>query len=355
MEDTMQFDPDKLEQLIGRALSDFGAAFHATLATIGDRLGLYRALADAPLSSAELAERTGTAERYIREWLACQAAGGYVTYHPETGRFGLSPEQRLLMVEEDSPAFFAGAFQTAAAASRIEPHLCDAFLSGQGIAWGEHDHSVFHGTERSFRPHYLTHLVSSWIPALHGIEERLRRGAHVADVGCGHGASTIVMARAYPASTFAGFDAHPGSVATARKRARQAGVADRIRFEVTDAQGYDSGPYGLIAMFDALHDMGDPVGAARHAREQLEPGGVLLLVEPLAGDRLEENLNPVGRAFYGASTLMCTPGALAQGGGYVLGAQAGEARLREVVLEAGFRSLRRAAETPMHLVLEARA
>jgi 2-polyprenyl-3-methyl-5-hydroxy-6-metoxy-1,4-benzoquinol methylase len=351
----MQIDESRLQELIGRAVTDFGAAFHATLAVIGDRLGLYRALAEAPLTAAELAERTGTAERYVREWLGCQAAGGYVTYLPETGRFALTPEQRLLMVEEDSPAFFAGAFQTAVAASRIEPQLSDAFRTGKGIAWSEHDHALFHGTERSFRPQYLTHLVGSWIPALRGIEEKLKRGGRVADVGCGHGASTVLMAQAYRESTFVGFDTHFSSVVIARQRAQENGVAERARFEVADARSFNGGPYDMVAMFDALHDMGDPVSAARYAREQLAPDGVLLLVEPFAGDRLEDNLNPLGRAFYGASTLMCTPGALAQGGEHVLGAQAGEARLREVVLEAGFRCFRRAAETPMHLVLEARA
>jgi SAM-dependent methyltransferase len=351
----MQIDESKLQELIGRAVNDFGAAFHATLAVIGDRLGLYRALVDAPLTSAELADQTGTAERYVREWLACQAAGGYVNYQPETGRFGLTPEQRLLMVEEDSPAFFAGAFQTAVAASRMEPRLSDAFRDGNGIPWSDHDHALFHGTERSFRPQYLTYLVTSWIPALTEVENKLRRGGRVADVGCGHGASTVLMAQAYPESTFLGFDAHPASISTARQRAEEKRVTARVHFEVADAHSFDGGPFDMVAMFDAFHDMGDPVGAARHAREQLAPDGVLLLVEPFAGDRLEENLNPLGRAFYGASTLLCTPGALDQGGDRVLGAQAGEARLREVVLEAGFRCFRRAAETPMHLVLEARA
>jgi 2-polyprenyl-3-methyl-5-hydroxy-6-metoxy-1,4-benzoquinol methylase len=344
-----------LNQLLEQAIVDFGGAYHTTLAVIGDKLGLYKALADGePRTPAELAAQTGTAERYIREWLNANAAGSYVTYHPDAGRYSLSPEQALLLADEGSPAFFLGAFQTALAATKIEPKLAEAFRTGAGVGWHEHDHQVFHGVERFFRTGYAANLVQSWIPALDGVEAKLRAGATVADVGCGHGASTILMAEAYPNSSFIGFDYHADSIVAARKRAEAAGVADRVRFEVATAKDYPGTNYDLVAMFDALHDMGDPAGAAAHVLTTLKPDGTWLLVEPFAEDRVEGNFHPLGRAYYAASTLICTPNALDQDAGTALGAQAGEARLREVVTQGGFTRFRRAIQTPVNLVLEAR-
>lgn len=351
---TMAINEEKLNQLLGQAIMDAGAVSFATLAVIGDKLGLYKALAGTePQTPAELAARTGTAERYVREWLNANAAGGYVTYHPETGRYSLSPEQALVMADENSPAFMIGGFQTTLAASRIEPKLAEAFVTGAGVGWHEHDHHLFHGIERFYRSGYVGNLVPSWIPALDGVEAKLQAGAHVADIGCGYGASTILMAQAYPNSTFVGFDYHEASIAAARKRAADAGVADRARFQVATAKEYP-GTYDLVMVFDALHDMGDPVGAAAHVRETLKPDGTWLIVEPYADDRVENNLNPLGRAYYAGSTLMCTPASLDQEVGLALGAQAGEARLREVVLQGGFTRFRRAMQTPVNLVLEAR-
>ncbi len=353
---TPVLDEQKLHELLGRAIVDFGGADIAPLVVIGDRLGLYRALAAAgPLTSAGLAATTGTAERYVREWLNAQAASGYVTYHPESGRYSLSPEQALVFATEDGPAFIVGAFQAALAAGRIVDRLTEAFRTGEGVGWHEHDHALFHGVERFFRSSYLGNLVQTWIPALDGVEAKLRAGASVADIGCGHGASTIIMAQAYPASRFVGFDSHPESIAAANARALTAGVADRCRFEVAGAKDFPGTGYDLVCVFDALHDMGDPAGASRHVRSALAPGGSWMIVEPYAGDRVEENLNPVGRAYYAASTLICTPCSLAQEVGLALGAQAGEARLREVVQGAGFARFRRAVQSPFNLVFEARA
>jgi 2-polyprenyl-3-methyl-5-hydroxy-6-metoxy-1,4-benzoquinol methylase len=352
---TMTYDETKLQGLIGQAIVDFGATFQAPLIVLGDRLGLYKSLAEGgPATPAELASRTGTVERYVREWLNANAAGGYVTYHPEIASYSLSPEQALLFAHEDSPAFFVGAFQSAIAAGRIMPKLEEAFRTGDGIGWHEHDHQLFHGTERFYRAGYMANLVSSWIPALDGVEAKLRRGARVADIGCGHGASTILMAQAYPDSTFLGFDYHTASIEAARERARAAGVADRARFEVEDARAYPGTGYDLVMIFDALHDLGDPVGTAAHVWESLAPDGTWMIVEPNAGDRVEDNLNPLGRAFYSASTLACTPNSLSQEGGLALGAQAGETRLREVVTAGGFTRFRVATRTPVNLVLEAR-
>ncbi|HZR97531.1 MAG TPA: class I SAM-dependent methyltransferase, partial [Chloroflexota bacterium] len=303
---------------------------------------------------AELAARTHTAERYVREWLNAQAAGGYVDYDPVSGRYSLSTEQALLFADESSPAFLIGAFQTAVAAARIEPKLVEAFTSGAGVGWHEHDDGLFHGVERFFRTGYQAHLVQSWIPALDGVEAKLREGALVADVGCGHGASTILLAKAYPRSTFIGFDYHAPSIAAARRRAEAAGVADRVRFAVASSKDYPGADYDLVATFDCLHDLGDPVGTAAHIRQTLAADGTWLIVEPYAGDRVENNLNPVGRAYYSASTLVCTPSSLAQEVGLALGAQAGEARLRQVVTSGGFTRFRRATETPFNLILEAR-
>ena len=347
-------DEEKLDELLGTALVDFGATFHAPLVVIGDELGLYAALADeGPLTSAELAEATGTAERYVREWLRSQAAGGYVTYDGDGDRYDLSPEQAFVLADEDSPAFMPGAFQTGTAAIRSGPKLADAFRTGEGVGWHEHDDGVFHGVERFFAPGYAAELVSNWIPALDGVEAKLKAGGRVIDVGCGHGAPTILMAEAYPDSTFVGVDYHEASIAVARERAEAAGVADRVAFEVATARGYGGDEYDLVTMFDCLHDMGDPVGAAAHVAETLAADGTWMIVEPYAGDRVEDNLNPLGRAYYSASTMLCTPNSLSQEVGYGLGAQAGEERIREVVAQGGLTRFRRATETPFDLVFEA--
>jgi SAM-dependent methyltransferase len=348
-------DENKLHALLARAIVDMGATSNTPLMLIGERLGLYRALSKhGPLTSTELAERTGTRERYVREWLNAQAASGWIDYIPQSGRYELTPEQALMFAEEDSPAFILGGFQTAFAAGRIADRLEKAFRTGEGIGWHEHDHGVFHGVERFFRPGYIGNLTSTWIPALEGVEKKLHAGARVADVGCGYGASTILMAQAYPASQFTGFDYHLESVEAATARARLAGVGDRCKFEVASAKDFPRRQYDLVAVFDALHDMGDPAGAARHVRSTLASDGTWMVVEPYAGDRVEENLNPVGRAYYAASTLICTPCSLAQEVGLALGAQAGEARMRAIITGAGFTRFRRATQTPFNLVYEAR-
>jgi SAM-dependent methyltransferase len=348
-------DQAKLDEFLGRFVGDLGAALSAALVVIGDRLGLYRAMADgSAVTAEELAARTGTDARYLREWLSNQAAGGYVTYDPAGDAFSLSAEQSLALAQEDSPAFVPGAFQVATALIKDEEKIAAAFVGGHGVGWHEHHHDLFAGTERFFRPGYAANLVSSWIPSLDGVQSRLEAGAVVADVGCGHGASTVLMARAFPRSSFVGFDYHEASIAHARRAAADAGVGERVRFEVAPAKDYPGGGYDLVTMFDCLHDMGDPVGAAAHVRATLAADGTWMIVEPFAGDRLEDNLSPVGRVFYGASTLVCTPASRDQEVGLALGAQAGEARLREVVAAGGFTRVRRAAETPFNLVLEAR-
>lgn len=347
---------DKLFDLLGRAIVDFGGASITPLVLIGDQLGLYKALVQhGPSTSAELAAHTATHERYVREWLNAQAASGYVNYLADTGRYVMTPEQGAAFADEDSPVFVIGAYQVALSAGRIVDRLANAFCSGQGIGWHEHDHSLFHGIERFFRSAYIGNLVQSWIPALNGVEAKLRSGARVADVGCGHGASTILMAQAYPQSHFIGFDYHEASVIEANKRAQRAGVAGHCRFEVASAKNYPGNNYDLVTIFDALHDMGDPLGASQHVLTTLAPQGSWMIVEPYAGDRVEENLNPVGRAYYAGSTLMCTPCSLAQEVGTALGGQAGEARLREIVTAAGFTQFRRASQTPFNFVFEARA
>jgi SAM-dependent methyltransferase len=351
----MALDQNKLNEMLSRGVNEFGATLHAACVIIGDKLGLYKGLATGgPQTPAELATRTGTAERYVREWLASQAAGGYVTLDAATGRFRLTEEQAFTLADEKSPAFLPGAFQLAIAATKAVPKLIEAFRTGEGMGWHEHDHELFHGTERFFRPGYAANLISSWIPALTGVEARLKAGGRVADVGCGHGASTVLMAEAYPKSTFTGFDYHEGSIQTARARAREAGVADRVDFEVAHAKDFPGTGYDLVTFFDCLHDMGDPVGASRHVHSALAPQGSWMIVEPFANDRVEDNLNPIGRAFYSASTLLCTPASLSQEVGLALGAQAGEARMRKVVTEGGFSKFRRATETPFNLIYEAR-
>jgi|SRR5579862_964578 len=351
----MAVDQGKLEQFVGKAIGDIGAALSAALIVIGDKLGLFRAMAEAgPLLPAELAGRTGTAERYVREWLNAQAAAGYVNYDAATGRYFLSEEQAVALTDEQSPACVLGGFQAMTAAMKAEPKVCEGFRTGRGVGWHEHDPGLFQGTERFFRPGYAANLVSAWIPALEGVEAKLHRGARIADVGCGHGASTILMAQAYPKSTVIGFDYHAPSIERARQAAADAGLSDRVGFAVAPAKSYPGRDYDLVTFFDCLHDMGDPVGAAAHVRSTLKADGTWMLVEPYANDRPEENFNPVGRVFYSASTLICTPASLAQEVGLALGAQAGEARLREVVTKAGFTRFRRATHTPFNLVLEVR-
>jgi 2-polyprenyl-3-methyl-5-hydroxy-6-metoxy-1,4-benzoquinol methylase len=345
-------DQKKVGEFLGKAISDVAATFHAGLVLIGDKLGLYRAMAGAgPLSPAELAKRTGARERYVREWLSAQAAGGYVTYDPASGRFTLPPEHAFLLLDADLP----GAFQLGVGSVRDEPRITDAFRTGAGVGWHEHDPGVYEGCERFFRPGYAMNLVSQWIPALEGVKARLEAGGQVADVGCGHGASSIIMAQAFPRASITGFDYHPASIQAARQAADKAGVGERLSFEVAAAKEYPGTGYDLVTFFDCLHDMGDPVGAARHVRQSLAPGGVWMLVEPFANDRLEDNLNPVGRLYYSASTLLCTPASLNQEVGLALGAQAGEKRLREVLTEAGFTQVRRVAQTPANMILEVRA
>jgi 2-polyprenyl-3-methyl-5-hydroxy-6-metoxy-1,4-benzoquinol methylase len=351
----MSINEERLNQFMHQAMCELGATGHAAMVVIGEKLGLYKALADiGPVTPAELAERTGTAERYVREWLNSQAAGGYAYYEPETGRYGLTPEQAFALADETSPVYLPGAFQLITSAIKAEPKITEAFRTGAGVGWHEHDPGVFEGCERFYRAGYVTNLTSSWIPALDGVEGRVREGARVADVGCGHGASTVLMARAYPESTFVGFDYHEPSISWARKAAEKAGVSDRVSFEVAAAKEYPGRGYDLVTFFDCLHDMGDPVGAAEHVRRSLSEDGTWMIVEPFAGDRVEENLNPVGRLYYNGSTLMCTPGSLSQEVGLALGAQAGEARLREVVTAGGFTRFRRAAQTPFNFVFEAK-
>ncbi len=355
MSTTQQIDEAALETFMGKAVTDMGAIISAPLFLIGDRLGLYKAMAGAgPLTSAEVAERSGAAERSVREWLRNQAAGGYVTYDPETDRYALPDEHALALADEDSPFYILGVYEMIASLYADEDRILEAFRTGGGMGWHEHDHRLFRGTERFFRPGYRAHLTEEWIPALDGVKEKLERGAKVADVGCGHGASTVILAETFPESEIFGFDYHPDSIERARVLAEEAGVADRITFEVGAAKDFPGTDYDLVCVFDCLHDMGDPVGASAHIRHSLKADGTWMIVEPFANDRVEDNLNPVGRVFYGASTVICTPASLDQEVGLALGAQAGEARLSEVITDGGFSRVRRATETPFNLVLEAR-
>ena len=355
IEQPVGLDEQKLMDFVFKAVDEVGATLNAALVVMGDKLGLYRALAGAgPLTAAELAERTQTTERYVREWLNAQAAGGYVTYDPESGRYTLPPEQTVALTDDSSPAYLPGFFQIALGSVLDSPRITETVRRGGGFGWHEHVHDVHEGCERFFRPGYNANLVPEWLPALDGVVEKLERGARVADLGCGHGASTILMAQAFPSSAFLGSDYHAGSIETARVRAEEAGVGDRVRFEATPAAGDVGTGFDLVTMFDCLHDMGDPVGAARKVREMLAPDATWMIVEPAAGDSVEDNLNPVGRAYYGFSTLLCTPASLSQEVGLALGAQAGEARIREVVERGGFTRFRRVAETPFNIVFEAR-
>jgi 2-polyprenyl-3-methyl-5-hydroxy-6-metoxy-1,4-benzoquinol methylase len=348
-------DEQKLQDLLGRIVTDLGATISAGLVVIGDRLGLYAAMADGEqVSAEELADRTATAAAYVRPWLANQAAGGYVEYDPASGRFFLTPEQAAALAIEASPAFFPGSMQLALASLRDVPAIQDRFRSGAGFGWHEHDAGLFDGTERFFRPGYAANLVDGWLPALDGVVTKLRAGATVADVGCGHGASTILMAQAFENSCFLGTDYHEGSIRVARRRAAAAGVQERTSFEALDAIDLPAGRFDLVTMFDCLHDMGDPVAAAAAALRAMTPDGALMVVEPAAGDRIEENLHPLGRVFYGASTLICTPSSLDQPGAAALGPQAGPARITAVLRAAGFSAVRVATSTPVNLILEAR-
>ncbi len=350
----MAIDEAKLNAFMGEFVRDLGAVMHAATIVIGDRLGLYKALAPAPMSAEALARAAGTDARYTREWLSAQAASGYVNYDAASGNFSLSPEQSFALAEEGSPAFIPGAFQIAQAQFAAIPRMEQVFRSGEGLGWHEHDAALFHGTERFFRPGYAANLVSAWIPSLEGAEAKLKAGARVADVGCGHGASTVIMAQAFPHSTFTGFDYHAPSIEVARQAAARAGVAGRTRFEVASAKDFPGAGYDLVTVFDCLHDMGDPVGAAAHVRQSLAADGSWMIVEPFANDALEDNLNPVGRVFYSASTCICTPASRSQEVGLCLGAQAGEGRVRQVVTRGGFTRFRRAAQTPFNLIYDAR-
>ena len=348
-------DQARLEQFVHQAVGDMGAAISGLLVHLGDQLGLYRAMAGAgPVTPEVLAAKTGTAPRYVREWLSNQAAGGYVSYQPQDGTFELPDEHAAVLADETSPVFLGGAYEGIASCYSDYQRFLDAFRAGTGVGWEQHDERLFSGVRRLFQPSYAAYLTSAWIPALDGVEDKLRAGASVADVGCGLGASTIIMAGAYPHATFAGYDYHEPSIEAASKAAAEAEVSHRVRFDTATAAAFPGTGFDLVCLFDCLHDMGDPVGAARHIRQALASDGTLMLVEPNAGDSLQDNLNPVGRTFYGLSTVICTPASLAQPTGLGLGAQAGQARLAEVLAEAGFSRVRRAAETPFHLILEAR-
>ncbi len=345
---------DKLNEFIARFVGDLGAAVAAGMVVIGERLGLYKTLATGPMTSAELAARTKTDERYVREWLASQAAGGYVTYDDKADKFSLTEEQAFTLANENSPAYLPGAFQLALGSLAAVPRIADSFRSGAGMGWHEHDDNVFHGCEKFFRPGYAANLVTSWIPALHDVQRKLEDGARVADVGCGKGASTLLMAKAFPKSHFFGFDYHDKSIEAARESAKREGVADRVTFEVSKAKEYPGKDYDFVAVFDCLHDMGDPIGAAAHVHRSLAKDGTWMVVEPFANDQLKDNLNPVGRVYYSFSTLLCTPCSRSQEVGLCLGAQSGEKRIRDVIHAAGFTRFRRATETPFNIVYEAR-
>jgi len=345
---------DKLNAFVGQFVADLGAAVHTGMVVIGEKLGLYKALATEPMTPAQLAAKTKTDERYLREWLGSQAAGGYVSYDEKSGQFSLTQEQAFTLANEDSPAYLPGAFELALGSLNAVPRITESFRTGAGMGWGEHTEGVFHGCEKFFRPGYAANLVSAWIPALHDVKGKLEAGARVADVGCGKGASTILMAKAFPKSRFVGFDYHDKSIEAARESAKRNGVADRVTFEVARAKEFPGRNYDFVTVFDCLHDMGDPIGAGAHIRQSLAKDGTCMIVEPFANDNLKDNLNPVGRVYYSFSTLLCTPCSRSQEVGLCLGAQAGEARIRDVVTSAGFNRFRRATETSFNIVFEAR-
>jgi SAM-dependent methyltransferase len=347
-------DMDKLNAFVGQFVLDLGAAVHSGMVVIGEKLGLYKALAEGPMNSIELATKTKTDERYVREWLSSQAAGGYVTYDEKANNFKLTAEQAFTLANEDSPAYLPGAFELALGVLSAVPRIEESFRTGAGMGWGEHAEGVFHGCEKFFRPGYAANLVSTWIPSLDGVQAKLEKGAKVADVGCGKGASTLLMAKAFPNSRFFGFDYHDKSIDAARESAKRAGLSDRVTFEVTKAKEFLGKDYDLVAVFDCLHDMGDPIGAAAHVRQSLAKDGTWMIVEPFANDHLKDNLNPVGRVYYSFSTLLCTPCSRSQEVGLCLGAQAGEGRIKEVVSAAGFDRFRRTTETPFNIVYEVR-
>ncbi|MGE0224997.1 MAG: class I SAM-dependent methyltransferase [Acetobacteraceae bacterium] len=349
-------DSEKLNAVIGKLLADLGGAFNVPLVRIGDKLGLYQAMHNAgPLTVDHFCAKAGIAPRYAREWLANQAASGYIVYDPQQQTFELPPEQAMIFADEASPVYMMGAFDLAAAMTESQPKVEEAFKTGSGVGWGNFAGCLFCATGRFFRPGYQNHLVSEWLPALDGVVDRLNRGAVVADVGCGHGFSTVFMAKAFPNSRFVGFDFHEPSVEQARLHAEQHGVSGNTSFEVGLASDYAGKDYDLVTFFDCLHDMGDPTGAARHVRETLKPDGTWMIIEPMAGDRLEDNLNPVGRLYYAGSTMICVPTALHQAGGKALGAQAGFQKLSEVIRSGGFGSIRKASETPFNMILQATA
>ena len=350
----MALDMDKLNAFVGQFVGDLGAAVHSGLVVIGEKLGLYKALAEGPLNSAELAAKTRRDERYVREWLGSQAAGGYVMYNEQTRKFSLSAEQAFTLANEDSPAYIPGAFQLALGSLAAVPRIVESFRSGAGMGWHEHEEDVFHGCEKFFRPGYAANLVSSWIPSLQGVKAKLEAGARVADVGCGKGASTVLMAKAFPKSQFFGFDYHDKSIEAARAIAAREGLEVRLNFGVAKAKEFPGKDYDLVTVFDCLHDMGDQVGAATHVRNSLSKEGTWMIVEPFAYDELRDNLNPVGRVYYSFSTLLCTPCSRSQEVALCLGAQSGEKRIREVATAAGFSRFRRAAETQFNVVYEAR-
>lgn len=347
-------DMDRLHAFLGRFVNDLGAAVHAGMVVIGENLGLYKALAERPMTVKELAAKTKTDERYLSEWLASQAAGGYITYEEKTNKFSLNAEQAFTLANEDSPAYLPGAFEIALGSLAAVPRITDCFRTGAGMGWHEHVDGVFHGCEKFFRPGYAANLVSTWIPSLENVKEKLQRGAKVADVGCGKGSSTRLMANAFPKSQFTGFDYHDKSIEGARESAKREGLGNRIEFKVAKAKDFPGKDYDFVTVFDCLHDMGDPVGAAKHIRQALAKDGTWMIVEPFANDQMKDNMNPVGRVYYGFSTLLCTPCSRSQEVAMCLGAQAGEATIRDVVKAAGFTRFRRAAETPFNIVYEAR-
>lgn len=352
----MSINEDRLNELLGKFVGDLGATLHAGSIVIGEKLGLYKAMAspNERITANSLAERTNTNERYIREWLNAQAASGYVEYDAADDSYYMTEEQAFVMTNEENPVYFPGAFILATSALRAVPDLTERFKTGEGFGWHEHHEDLFRGTELFFRPGYIANLISSWIPSLDGVDEKLKAGAKVADVGCGLGASTILMAQAYPASEFAGFDYHGKSIESAKRKAAEVGVSDRVKFEVAASKDFPGSGYDFVTFFDCLHDMGDPIGAAKRVRSAIKEDGTWMIVEPFANDRTEDNHNPVGRVYYSASTMICTPASRSQEIGLGLGAQAGEARLKSVVNEGGFTNFRRATETPFNLVLEAR-